>query len=178
MPKIPELPWLKSGPIPPGAQVIQNLNQSMIDYDATEVLSDTGEIRRNWVKGIYTINTPRTQAAMGWIGNEPIALPDVTFGIRTRNATVAVQSLDGAPIKQSSSLLISLSARSVPSSGNTLPFRSEPVLGQLTIHAPKGLRLFKRTLDQQEKEIPVDYRDGKYVIDLNALLGTSWLFLK
>lgn len=178
MPKIPELPWLKNSPIPPGAKVIPNLNQSMIDGNATEVLSDTGEIRRNWVKGIYTINTPRTQAALGWIGNEPIALPDVTFDVKTRNATVAVQSLDGAPIKQSSSLLISLGARSVPSTGNILPFRSEPVLGQLTIRAPKGLRLFKRTLYQQEKEIPVDYRDGKYVIDLGGPLSTSWIILK
>ncbi len=178
MPKIPELPWLKSGHMPPGAKVIQNLNQSMIDGNATEVLSDTGEIQRNWVKGTYIINTLRTQATMGWIGNEPIVLPDVKFDIKTSNATVVVQSLDGAPIKLSSSLLISFCARSVPSSGNTLPFRSEPVLGQLTIRAPKGLRLFKRILDQQEKEIPVDYRDGKYVIDLNALLGTSWLFLK
>lgn len=178
MPKVPELPWLKHGPIPRGAKFISNLNQSMIDNNATEVLSDTGELRRNWVKGIYTINTLRTQAAMGWIGNKPIVLPDVTFDVKTRNATVAVQSLDGKPIKLSSSLLISLGARCVPSTGNTLPFRCEPVLGQLTIGAPQGLRLFKRTVYQQEKEIPANYSDGKYVINLRASLGTSWLFLR
>jgi hypothetical protein len=27
-------------------------------------------------------------------------------------------------------------------------------------------------------EIPVDYRDGNYVINLEASLETSWLFLK
>ena len=123
MPVIPELPWLKKGPIPPGAKVIRNLNQSMIADNATEVISDTGEISRNWSKGIYTINTPRTQAAMGWIGNELIDLPDVIIYIRTRNASVAVQSLDGAPIKTSSSLMISLSAQALPT-GNALPFRS------------------------------------------------------
>lgn len=178
MPKTPELPWLKNGQIPPGAKAIQNLNQSMIDGNATEALSDTGEIRRNWAKGIYTVNTPRTQAAMGWVGDERIVLPDVTFDLKTRNATVAVQSLDGAPINLSSSLLISLGARSVPSTGNTLPFRSEPVPGQLTIRAPKGLKLYKITLYQQEKEIPVKYGDGKYAVDLDASRGTSWLFLK
>ncbi len=177
MPEIPELPWLRKGQIPHGAKVIQNLNQSMIAANATEVLSDTGEIRRNWAKGIYTINTPRTQAAMGWIGNEPVVLPDVKIDIRTRNASVAVQSTDGAPIKLSSSLMISLGARAIPT-GNTLPFRPEPVLGQLTIHARKGLRLFKRTLYQKEMEIPVGYNDGKYVINLEASLKTSWLFLK
>ncbi|MFZ2542065.1 MAG: hypothetical protein WAW75_09895, partial [Gallionella sp.] len=77
-----------------------------------------------------------------------------------------------------SSLLISLGARSVPSTGNTLPFRSEPVPGQLTIRAPKGLKLYKRTFYQQEKEIPVNYSDGKYVVNLNTTPGTSWLFLK
>jgi len=177
MPKIPELPWLKNRPIPPGAKVIQNLNQSMIADDTTEVLSDTGEIRRNWAKGIYTINTPRTQAAMGWIGNEPIILPDVKFDIRTLNASVAVQSLDGAPIKLSSSLMISLGARAIPS-GDKLPFRSEPVVGQLTIQARKGLRLFKRPSSHKEEEIPFDYTNGKYVINLEYLLGTSWLYLK
>lgn len=177
MPGIPELPWLKSGPIPIGAKIIKDLNQSTIAGNATEVLSDTGEIRRNWAKGIYIINTPRTQSAMGWIGNEPLALKDVEIDLSTRNASVAVQSVDGAPINLSSSLMISLGARAIPT-GNTLPFRSEPILGQLMIRAPKGMRLFKRTIGQKEKGIPVVYSDGKYVINLDASLETSWLFLK
>jgi hypothetical protein len=176
MPKIPELPWLKNEPIPAGAKIIQNLNQSMLADNAAEVLSDTGELRRNWAKGIYTINTPRTQAAMGWIGNKAVVLPDLKIDIKTRNASVAVQSLDGAPIKQSSSLMISLGARAIPT-GDTLIFRSEPVLGQLTIHAPNGLKLYKRITQQKKKEIPVDYSDGKYVINLENSLETSWLFL-
>jgi hypothetical protein len=149
----------------------------MIEANATEVLSDTGEIRRSWTKGIYTINTPRTQAAMGWLGNGPVVLPDVKFDIRTRNASVAVQSLDGLPINQSTSLMISLGAQSIPT-GNALPFRSEPVVGQLTIRARKGLKLTERTIDQKEKEIPVVFSDGKYVINLEISLSTSWLFLK
>jgi hypothetical protein len=177
MPKILELPWLQSGTIPLGAKVIHILNQSMIDTDATEVLSDTGEIRRDWTKGIYTINTPRTQAAMGWIGNEPVALQEITIDIKTRNASVAVQSLDGLPIKLSSSLMISLGAQAVPT-GNSLPFRYEPVVGQLTIHARKGLRLLKRTYYRKEMEIPVEFIDGKYLIKLKTPLETSWLFLK
>ncbi len=177
MPKIPELPWLKSGPIPSGTKVIRDLNQSMIDGQAAEVLSDTGEIRRNWEEGTYIINTPRTQAAMGWIGNESIVLSDVTFEVKTRNATVVVQSLDGAPIRKSSSLLISLGARSIPS-GYRLPFRSEPVLGKLMIRAPKGMKLLKKNLNQQEKEVSADYMDGKYVIDLKDSFSASWILLR
>lgn len=177
MPNISELPWLKGRLIPPGAKVIQNMNQSLIANDATDVLSDTGEIRRNWGKGIYTINTPRTQAAMGWIGNEAITLPDVKIEISTRNASVVVQSLDGEPIKLSSRLMISLGAQATPVS-DISPFRSEPILGQLTIHARRGLKLFNRTFNNKEKELSVAYNDGKYVIKLNRLQDTNWLLLK
>jgi hypothetical protein len=177
MPEILELPWLKKGQVPAGAKVIQNLNQSMLAEHASGVLSDTGEIRRNWAKGIYTINTPRTQAAMGWIGKEKIVLQDITIDIQTRSASVAVQSLDGEPLGQSSSLLISLGAQAIPT-GNMLPFRVEPILGQLTIRAKKGLKLFKRNFNKQEKEIPLVYNDGKYLINLELSPGTSWLFMK
>lgn len=176
MPKISELPWLKNGTIPAGAMVIKDLKQSMIAEEATEVVSDTGEIRRNWVKGIYTINTPRTQAAMGWIGSESVVLPDVKFNITTRNASVVVQSLDGAPIKLSSSLMISLGAQAIPT-GNTRPFRSEPVQGQLTIQARKGMKLYKSRFLRKDDELIFLYRDGKYIVDLEATLKTSWLFL-
>jgi len=38
---------------------------------------------------------------MGWIGGRAIALRDVEIGAETRNATVAVQSLDDKPISAS-----------------------------------------------------------------------------
>ena len=66
------------------------------------------------MKGIYTINTPKTQAAMGWIGGEKLRLGDTDFEVKTRSATVVVQSLDDAPIFQSKQILISLGARAVP----------------------------------------------------------------
>lgn len=178
MPSITELPWLKNQSAAPGATVMTNLHQSMLESDVGETMSDTGEIRRNWAKGMYTINTPRTQAAMGWIGNEAITLSAVTFDIKTRNASVAVQSLSDLPIQQARSLLISFGARALPSVGNTLPFRSEPVSGQLTIRAPKGLRLYKKFAHQQPTEIPFHYSAGKYFINLDAARGAAWLFLK
>ena len=97
------------------------------------MVSDTGELRRDWGQGTYTIETPRSQAAMGWIGGKQIDLADVGIAVRTRNATVAVQSLDQANISESRSILISLGARSVPEPGNRMPFHSEPVVGRLTI---------------------------------------------
>ena len=99
LPKTPELPWLDPSPIPSGAKFITDPRVSLLDANATGATSDTGELRRDWDHGTYTIDTPRTQAAMGWIGGRDITLTDIRMSINTRNATVAVQSLDAnAPI--------------------------------------------------------------------------------
>lgn len=116
---------------------------------------------------------------MGWIGGKKISLADVDIEATTRNATVAVQSLDDNPISKSRAILISLGARSVPRSTNQLPFHSEPVEGRLTIRAPKGLKLYaEKRSAEVGREIPAPYKDGRYLIDLDRGLGTNWLVLK
>jgi len=149
-------------------------------------VSDTGELRRNWEQGIYTINTPRTQAAMGWIGGQQISLADVEISSNTKNATVAVQSLDDKSIRMSRSLMISLCARSFPSVGNRMPFHSEPVLGELILHAPEGLRLYgaKKIADlknpsaPQQEAMPAVFKDGAYHILLDEQKFGHWLYLR
>jgi len=179
LPPTPELPWLEKSAIPAGAKVIADPHQSLIHGDAAETVSDTGELRRNWEQGIYAIDAPRTQAAMGWIGGKKISLADVDIAAITRNATVAVQSLDENPISKSGAILISLGARAVPKSTKQLPFYSEPVEGQLTIRAPKGLKLYSENRPAaMRRDIPAPYKDGRYLIDLDRSLGTNWLVLK
>src|SRR5262249_8680100 len=159
--------WLSASKIPQGAKVITDPHLSLIDSTAREAISDTGELKRNWADGIYTIDTPRSQAAMGWIGGKDISLSDVGIAGATRNATVAVQSLDGKPIAEARTILISLGARSVPSPGNKLPFHSEPVTGQLAVRAPKGLKLYARSgANGRERAIPAAYENGVYHISL------------
>ena len=114
LPQVPELPWLKPAHIPPGAIVLNDPQTAVLADNVTEAISDTGQLTRNWQQGIYTIDTPRTQAAMGWIGGKKIDLGDVELEITTPNATVAVQSLGNSPIAKSDDLLISLGARSIP----------------------------------------------------------------
>ncbi|MDH4333602.1 MAG: hypothetical protein OEV89_13660, partial [Desulfobulbaceae bacterium] len=178
MPKTKELPWLEPSLIPKDATICNDPDKPLLAVQAPEVVSDTGELRRNWDKGIYTINTPRTQAAMGWIGGEHIALPDAEITVTTKNATVAVQSLDGKPINRSERIMISLGARSVPAEGNKMPFSSEPVVGQLQVRAPAGLNLYRNVRQGgRREELPLAYKDGEYLITLDASLGTYWLFL-
>jgi hypothetical protein len=83
MPQTSELPWLEKGRVPAAAKVITDPDSSVIEDNASEATSDTGEIRRNWDLGIYTINTPRSQAAMGWIGGNQIKLADVEIDATT-----------------------------------------------------------------------------------------------
>jgi hypothetical protein len=179
MPKIKELPWLEAGVVPAGATILTDPSRSLLGADATEAVSDTGELRRNWTDGIFSIDTPMTQAAMGWIGGRRVVLGDVEFAAIARSATVAVQSLDGNPIRRSGKLMISLSARSVPRSANQLPFHSEPVGGLLIIRAPKGLRLYAQAGAANDRvAIPAPYADGRYRIDLGRVPGMHWLALE
>jgi hypothetical protein len=178
MPQTKELPWLGKSSIPSGAQLISDPNQSQINADATFVVSDTGELRHDWGQGTYTIDTPRSQAAMGWIGSKQIDLGDVSIAVTTRNATVAVQSLDSKSIGESRNIFISLGARSVPESGNRLPYHSEPVVGRITIHASPGLKLYGLGAPSSRHQIPALYQNGQYQINLDKKVGTYWLVLK
>lgn len=180
LPKTQELPWLDPSPIPAGARIIGDPRKSLIDANAGGATSDTGELRRDWERGTYTIDTPRTQAAMGWIGGRDVNLADIRMSIDTRNATVAVQSLnENEPISTSHAIMISLGARSVPAPENRLPFHSEPVTGHLSIRAPQGLRLTARLAStKEERQIPAPYIAGCYEITLASNLGTYWLMLK
>ena len=179
LPQTRELPWLEKSHVPAGAKVITDPDKSVIDAGASEAVSDTGELRRNWEQGIYTINSPNTQAATGWIGGKKINLADVDVDIDTPNASVAVQSLDENRINQAQSILISLGTPSVPESGNHMPFHTQLILGHLSIRAPAGLRLYERSdITPGEHELTTRYVNGRYQIDLPPDRPSSFLFLK
>jgi hypothetical protein len=144
-----------------------------------EIVSDSGELRRNWDKGIFTIDTTQTQAAMGWIGGANIRLANVEIASATPNAVVAVQSIDGKPIGQSRDIIISVGARSVPKAPNSLPYYSEPVEGKILIGAASGLNLSVRDPRTGKlRQLPSTYADGHYVLKLDPSLKSSWLSLK
>jgi hypothetical protein len=82
--------------------------------------------------------------------------------------------------------MISLRARSFPSAGNRIPFHSEPVLGELIVHAPEGLQLYttKRTADTKnapvrpQEAIPTLFEDGAYHILLDEQKSGHWPYLR
>ncbi len=178
MPQTPELPWLQPGIIPSNAQVFHDPDQSLLDANASESTTDTGELKRNWKQGIYTINTPRTQAVTGWIGGESISLGNIQVQVKTANASVVVQSLDAAPVGRSQDLLISLGTRAIPKDDDKTPFYVEPLEGTLSIQGPPGLTLYTQGTQAQLKKVPATYVDGRYTIKFDGVQAFNWLFLK
>ncbi|UDU83713.1 cellulase family glycosylhydrolase [Pseudomonas sp. HN2-3] len=178
MPQTPELPWLKPSAIPANAQVLHDPGQSLLDADASESVTDTGELKRNWQQGLYTIDTPLTQAATGWLGGRTVNLGQIAVQAKTPYASVVVQSLDAKPLGQSRSLLISLGTRAVPKADDKTPFNVEPFEGTLSIKAAAGLKLFARDAQAQLKELPAAYQDGRYSITFDGQYMSNWLFLK
>lgn len=179
MPDTPELPWLVNAAPPDGAAtVISDMNRDFIPPGRSFVESDTRELRRDWEKGIQTVNTDRSQVAAGNIGGESIALHDVVFAIRTRKAVAAVQSLDDRPIRGSGRIFITLMARSEPDPATRTVFLSEPVAGRITVAARKGLKLYPVTrsgsLDSPRETA---YVKGRYTIDFGKIPG-HWFILK
>jgi hypothetical protein len=139
---IPELPW-DSGLSSRSSSAIafSDVNRDFLPADHTFVESDTGELKRDWSQGVETIDTPRSQAILGWVGGRSIRLRDVTFELATRKATAAVTSLDGQPIATSKKLLVTLVAQAATASGDRLPFLAQPVEGSIAIRTSQQLRM-------------------------------------
>ena len=181
MPDTPELPWLNTNNTDEeNSIVIHDTNIDFIPSGQSFVESDTGELKRNWEKGIHTINTEKSQISAGWIGGETVELKDVTFKIETGNAVVAVQSLDNKAIRESNKIFITVMARSKPENNNQLPFLSEPVTGQLEIYAPGGLKLYPINSYGKQINTPIALNEiqGKYQVNLSPDLKYHWFVLQ
>ena len=80
--------------------------------DGDRVVSDTGEIVRDFKKGIFTLNAPRAYSFSGFIGKEKSQGPEgVGFFTNSDFATFTVASLDGKELVSSRHLLICILGR-------------------------------------------------------------------
>lgn len=168
LPETPELPWLKPTPAAnDGSIVVSNPDQDFLPEQQSFVVSDTGELKRDWTKGIHTINTSLAQVASGWIGGETIKLDNAQFAIGTSTATIAVQSLDQKPIDRSERIFITAVAKAEIDPDNKLSYLSEPITGNISFHAPAGLKL--HPISKQglpETAVGTVFQQGRYTIDL------------
>ena len=142
------------------------------------MVSDTGEFRRNWARGIFVLDTPRTQLAIGRLQGETIRTADAAFRITVPNAAVALSSLDRKALKESRRILVSTSARM--SLNKDRQFLSEPVAGTITLASEvHGLRLVPLRSDGSTMEpIALESKGGTYSIALPTDKGTHWFLLE
>ena len=177
MPTLPELPWFKPSPVPDGAEVIRALDNDATNGKPPPYCPAPGEVCRDPRSGVFTVDTPRTQLASGWIGGHNIKLDAVDVALTTPNAVVAVQSLDQRRIEQSRSLLVTLVAQVVPTFRNRHPMLLEPVLGTIRIRALPGLSAHEITGNGSRRPIPFEFDEGIYTINLDSGLRSTWLIL-
>jgi hypothetical protein len=112
--------------------------------------SSTGELSWNAPDGVVLVDTPRTQAIVGFAGGRRVAAGATVFELTTAFAVVAVSSLTTDPIATSKRLLVSTAADSrwtgtdVSADGQRVlttgrfPFLAQPVEGRLTIAGPNA----------------------------------------
>jgi hypothetical protein len=179
MPATPELPWLKAGSVPEGARRITDVARLDSPPAGDRIAADNGETVRDWARGVYTINTSHSQAALGWIGGQRQQLGDIEVAVSSPHASVSVHSMDGKPIAQSTQLLIAVAAVTMPAAEGVAQFRSQPVGGSVTVRAPAGLQLFELP-EAGPRATPAALRfaNGRYTINLGDIQGTRWLMLR
>jgi len=179
LPDEPSLTWDAATVVGGDVTVLTDANLDFLSHRQGSVVSDTGELKRDWVHGIHTIDTPRTQSVSGKIGGHAVHTKDVGFYIDTDLAVVVVTSLDSRPILESSRILITAIGRAIPGANDIPPFRSEPITGKVVIRSiRKGLSLYPLESDgERMKAVPITYDDEGYEITVPTKQGSHWYVL-
>jgi len=90
---------------------IDYFTSNFIDKNQKTIKSDTGELAWNYGKGVFTINTDKTQAALGFLKGRAVQLNDVKFTSRTNFCSLSLSSIDGKKISEAGYVLLTASAR-------------------------------------------------------------------
>ncbi|MFQ6097994.1 MAG: hypothetical protein ACE5O2_09740, partial [Armatimonadota bacterium] len=77
-----------------------------------KLVSDTGELTRDWRTGVFTVDTPRTAGAAGFLAEAgSIELKQVRIECRTDFAVIVLTSLDGRDLRESEHILVTAVGR-------------------------------------------------------------------
>ncbi len=164
-------------------------------WDAENLVarSVTGELTWNASKGVVRIDTPRTQAVIGFLSTEPHSLADVGITSSTEFGAIYVTAMDeGAPIRSARRLLVSAvgparntgmeyEKTSQPSRlgtpywhlrrTGTDPALLEAVVGEVVIRSNAASQLKAWTLDivgKRVREITLTVRSGAVVLNMQS----------
>jgi hypothetical protein len=161
------------------------------DPDRRIARSTTGELTWNASAGFVTVNTPRTQAVIGFLGTGPHALATATLRSPTNFGAVYVTAMDAeAPVESARRLLVTAvgpakntgmeyettsqtSPLGVPYArlreAGKAPALLEAVTGQIEIRSRLAGQLKAWTLDvvgNRVREVPLAAKSDRVILDL------------
>lgn len=75
------------------------------------ISSDTNEIIWDYGKGIFKVDTEKTQGAVGFLGNNSVKLSSISIFANTPFCSIIASSMDDLPISKSRQIMISVGSR-------------------------------------------------------------------
>jgi hypothetical protein len=97
-----------------------------------------GSAKGTALTGMVTVDTPRTQALIGFLPQYPKSVSHLSAAIRNTFATLVLTSLNSQPIVQSRDLLLTAGSR-VTNTGKGPPTQIEPVTGMIVLRNLGGV---------------------------------------
>jgi len=110
----------------PGDSSVMADLPKLLDRTNKTVTSATGELKLDWGKGLFTINTPCAQGVAGFFSKVgAVSLADVIIDDRNEYGSALVVSLDGQPLKTSAKLLVQVMTEETYTGWKTSPTRGK-----------------------------------------------------
>ncbi len=179
------------------AERTTNVKEVAFEEPKGKIVSDTGELvwRFSGPKtGLLTIDTPRLQAAIGWLGGREVKTSSVKFELKTPFCAVSLLSLDGRPLEASRKILLTAVSKcantgmewneertSIGDRWGGPPLLVEPVVGKVALRREKGAPKLK-VIVLDGRGVPAGEGSwweemGKVVVLLREKPATVWLLL-
>ena len=129
---------------PSSCHIVGDKDLDFIPAGQEYTRSDTGELLRDWQRGLHIIDTDKSIVISGRLAaNSPLRVGPVLLDIHNASATVALQSLDDKPLRDSEKIFITAVARSRPPEHKGEAYMSEVVRGSITLDVAGNLRARK-----------------------------------
>lgn len=145
--------------------------------------SQTGELTTDLKNGIFNMNTKRSQAICGFIGDKKYTAGRLSASIDNSFAAVTLVSLDGNAIESSDSMLLTMAGNAInygqllSEDGNTLkkagvyPIMVEQITGEIEIAASGDFDVYPLTSSgERKKKLTVTKTSGgfRFTVDKSA----------
>jgi hypothetical protein len=159
----------------------------------TILTSDTGQLSWDSKAGLFRINSPRTQGALGLIGKKEIRHSDLVVKARTEFCSIMVTSLDDKDLRESSRILVITAGRNRNSGSNysenrhrlvkigQAPVEYETVRGKVVLRVVDNSNYALRTLNLDGKTIgssEVAPVNGRITLELGSDTRASYYVLE